>query len=112
MKESPDTLIGWRWRVIAVRLRHHVSSIAAPPEEMHQLHLFTHPAHTGFGEDEARVVRQAELSEALGFGAADVAGRGGWPGIWVLMMADQRPPVLVTGALDRGAYLIPGQGQG
>jgi hypothetical protein len=28
------------------------------------------------------------------------------------MMADQRLPVLVTGALDRGAYLIPGQGQG
>jgi hypothetical protein len=79
---------------------------------MHQLHLLPDPAHAGFGEDEARVIRQAELSEALGFGAADIAGSGGRPGIRVLMMADQRLPVLVTGALDRGAYLIPGQGQG
>jgi hypothetical protein len=61
----------------------------------------------GLDEGEVGIVPEAKLIEPLGLGTADVAGGGTAGGVGVFVKADQGLPVLVAGALDRLADLLP-----
>jgi hypothetical protein len=63
----------------------------------------------GLDEGEVGIVPGAELVEPIGLCPADVAGGRTAGGVGVFVKADQGLPVLVAGALDRLADLLPGE---
>ena len=70
------------------------------------------PLDPGLTQLESRNVGEAELIEPLGLGPADVARGRAARRIGILVVSDQRLPVLVPGALDRLADLLAGERHG
>ena len=63
----------------------------------------------GLEQLQVGVIAEAELVEPLRLGSADVAGSRAAFRVRVFVVADQRLPVLVAGALDRLAHLLARQ---
>ena len=78
-------------------------------EHVDQAHGGLERLDAGLEQGEVGIGPEAELIEPLRLGFTDVSRRGTAGGIGILVKADQRLPMLVTGALDRGANLIPAQ---
>jgi hypothetical protein len=78
-----------------------------------EAHLgISHALDLGVEQLEVGAIAESELIEAFGLGARDVAGRGPAGRVRVLMMRNERAPVLVPGALDRFADLLAGKRRG
>ena len=71
---------------------------------------FVQPLHPGLDQRQSRNVSEAELIQSLGLAARDVARGRAARGICIFVMANQRLPVFVAGALDRFPYLLTGEG--
>ena len=80
---------------------------------MGQAHLrLAHPFDAGVHQLEIGAVGEAELVEALRLGAGDIARGRAAGGVGVLVMRNERSPVLVAGALDGGTDLLAGERRG
>ena len=70
------------------------------------------PLDPALDQFEVGVVAQAEAVETLGLGLGDVAGRGAALRVGVLVVADERLPVLVARPFDRVSDVSPGECHG
>jgi len=66
---------------------------------VNHLNLLSNPAHAGFHEREVRTVGQAEVLQALCFGAGDISGSGSGTRVGIFMVRDKGLPVFLAGAL-------------
>jgi hypothetical protein len=78
-------------------------------EDVNQANGGVEPFDASLDQCEVGIIPLPELIEPLGLGLTDVTWSRTAGGVGILVKADQRLPMFVAGALDRGADLLPGQ---
>jgi hypothetical protein len=77
-------------------------------EEVNDADVGIGALHAGLDEREVPGVAEPELVKPLGLGPADIARGGAARRIGLLMVSNQRPPVLVSRPLHGFSDLLPG----
>ncbi len=79
---------------------------------MREANLLCHPFHPRLEQLEFLRIAQPQLIQPLGFSLTHVAGRGLGVRVGILVVATERIPMLIAGALHRLADVVAGERHG